>query len=142
MKTLQQVKDHYKSQTLDGRDITRLVQFIPEDQLSDFGIELKEEFKGKHQNKEWTKENILVQLKEDVSFGFNKALNKRGISASLMFNVVMMWNWILEEGLEDYDGDAGYAQYGLPLLKTTALKYDFPNEIGEDNGDEEQYASD
>ena len=31
VKTLEQVKKMYKSNTLDGRDIHRLVQFIPED---------------------------------------------------------------------------------------------------------------
>lgn len=40
----------------------------------------------------------MKQLEEDVRFGFEKALNQRGISASLMFECVMMWNYILEEG--------------------------------------------
>jgi hypothetical protein len=48
-----------------------------------------------------------------------------------------MWNWILEEGLEDFES---YAQYGLPLFKATAIKYNFDNPIGDDYGDEERYA--
>lgn len=35
--------------------------------------------------REWTRENILEQLKSDVEFGFEKALDQRGISASLMW---------------------------------------------------------
>jgi len=137
MKTLQQVKEQYKSQTLDGRDLTRLMDFIPESELKDFGLELKDGWVGKHEHKEFTKENILPQLKEDVEFGFEKALNQRGISASLMYNVVQMWNWILEEGLEDFDD---YAQYGLPLFKATAEKYGFDNPIGEKAGNENEFA--
>lgn len=49
MKTLQQVKEDYKSKAIDGRDINRLAQFIPENELSDFGLELKEEYKGTHE---------------------------------------------------------------------------------------------
>lgn len=138
MKTLQQVKENYKSKAIDGRDIDRLFQFIPENELPDFGIELKEEYKGTHEPIEFTKENILKQLKSDVDFGFEKALNKRGISAGLMYEVVSMWNWILEEGLENFDK---YAQYGLPLFKATAEKYGFDNPIGSDKGNESKYAA-
>ena len=67
-------------------------------------------------------------------------MGQRGISASLMFEVVQMWNWILEEGLENY-GDGNYAQYGLPLFKKTAVKYGFNNPIGNDKGNENKYAS-
>ena len=35
-----------------------------------------------------------------------------------------------------------YALYGLPLLKATALKYGFPNEIGDDEGTESRYTED
>lgn len=142
MKTLEQIAKEYKSETLDGRDLTRLSIFIPYNMLKDFGIEPKEEYDdeeiwNKH-IKSFTRENILEQLKEDVDFGFEKALNKRGISSSLMYEVVRMWNWILEEGLEDFDS---YAQYGLPLFKATAVKYGFENPIGDDYGDEYEYSS-
>lgn len=138
MKTLQQVKELYKSNTIDGRDLTRLMQFIPESELKDFGIELKEEYVGKHETIPFTRENILNQLKGDVEFGFTKALNKRGLSAGAMFDVVRMWNWILEEGLEDFSTDQ-YPMYGLPLFKATALKYGWDNPIGDDLGSEDKY---
>ena len=136
MKTLQQVKEMYKSQTIDGRDLTRLMQFIPEEELKDFGLELKDEYVGTHKHIEFTKENVLIQLEKDVDFGFEKALNQRGISAGLMAEVVQMWNWILEEGLEDFDD---YPMYGLPIFKATAVKYGFENPIGEDTGSEASY---
>lgn len=136
MKTLKQIATDYKSETLDGRDISRLSQFIPFDQLADFGLTLKEGVTKEEWDstvKEFTKENILKQLKDDVEFGFEKALNQRGISSGLMHDVVRMWNWVLEEGLED---DEEYAYYGLPLFKKTAVKYGFDNPIGDDYGDE------
>ena len=136
MKTLEQIAENYKSQTLDGRDLSRLVQFIPEDMLPKFGMELNDEWKGKHQAIEFTRENVLKQIEKDVEFGFEKALNQRGISSSMMYSVVQMWNYILEEGLEDFDS---YAMYGLPLFKATALKYGFDNPIGDDDGDESEY---
>lgn len=39
MKTLQYIKENYKSNTIDGRDIARLMQFIPENELKDFGFD-------------------------------------------------------------------------------------------------------
>jgi len=141
MKTLEQIKNEYKSETLDGRDLNRLCKFIPKTKLKDFGVTLKEEFKGKHKYLPFTRENILKQLKEDVAFGFEKALNKRGISSSLMYEVVKMWNWILEEGLENWKNN-NYAQYGLPLFRATAIKYGFENPINDDTGKEAKYSAD
>lgn len=71
-----------------------------------------------------------------MEFGFEKALDQRGISASLMFYVVLRWNQVLEEGLENYP-EENYAM--LPLFKATAVKYGWENPIGDDNGDEEFY---
>ena len=53
-----------------------------------------------------------------------------------MFEVVKMWNWILEEELENFDD---YPMYGLPLFKATAVKYSFENPIGADSGSENHY---
>jgi hypothetical protein len=139
MKTLEQISEEYKSKTLDGRDLLRLVSFIPEPMLPKFGITLKDEFVGKHKTEELTRDNILRLLSDDVAFGFEKALGQRGLSAVAMYQVVKMWNWILEEGLENFEM---YAQYGLPLFKATAVKYGFQNHIGDDCGYESKYACD
>jgi len=139
MKTLEQIKAR-GSKSLDGRDFGRLAQFIPEADFTAFGLELEPEFVGKHEAKPFTREAVIEQLRHDVAFGFEKALNQRGISSGLMFGVVQMWNWVLEEGLEDWSDD-NYAQYGLPLFRATAVKYGFHNPIGDDAGDEEHYAS-
>lgn len=137
MKTVEQILK-YESQCLDGRDLYRLFDFFTEEQLSSIGVELKEECKGTHTTIPLTRENVLEKLEGDVAFGFEKALDQRGISASFMYEVVKMWNWILEEGLENFDD---YAQYGLSLFKATALKYGFNNPIGDDTGEESKYSS-
>lgn len=138
MKTLEQVYKDYEPQTIDGRDLHRLMDFVPESELDKIGIIIKEEYVGKHKHKAFTRKNILKQLEKDVAFGFEKALNQRGISAGLMFEVVQMWNWVLEEGLEDFSY-SNYAMYGLPLFKATAIKYGFDNPIGDDTGTEFKY---
>jgi len=141
MKTLDEVLKGFECNTIDGRDVNRLVEFVPEDRLSEIGVELKDKYKGKHVAKKWTEENILAQLKKDVEFGFEKALDQRGISSSLMYNVVRMWNDILENGVNEEVGEK-YAMYGLPLFKATALKYGWDNPIGNDTGEEQKYEED
>lgn len=140
MKTLEQIITDYKSETLDGRDLNRLAKFVSEADLPKIGVTLKDEYVGTWEPIPFTRDNVLAQLKDDVAFGFQKALDQRGISAGLMWGVVSMWNWVLEEGLEDFPED-NYAQYGLPLFKATAVKYGFRNPIGEDSGTEDKYAS-
>ena len=140
MKTLQKILDNFKvwETPLDDRFGKRLCSFLTVEQAAQIGFEFKPEYAKIHVPKEWTRENILAQLKEDVEFGFEKALNCRGISSSLMFDVVLKWNRVLEDGLENYDED-DYAQYGLPLFKATAVKYGWDNPIGGDYGDESKY---
>ena len=138
MKTIEQIVTEYKSNTLDGRDLNRLIRFLPESILPSLGIKLKPEYVGKHVPEEFTRENVLKQLEQDVEFGFDKALNKRGLSSGAMYEVVSMWNWILDEGLESF---VDYAQYGLPLFKATAVKYGFNNPIGSNYGNEYEYSA-
>ena len=70
MKTLEQIAQEYKDNTLDGRQTNRLSQFIPFNQLKDFGITPKEEYNSEEKWNEsiipFTKENVLKQLKEDM----------------------------------------------------------------------------
>lgn len=136
---LEEVKNGRKSKIefIDSRDYSRLLKFFEPNEWSHFGFEPKKDA-VLTKPIEWTKENILESLKGDVEFGFEKALNKRGISASCMNEVIKMWMWVLEDDLSENDD---YAEYGLPLLKAVAVKYGFPNEIGDDYGNEYEYSS-
>ena len=141
MKTLESILENYgKYETcLEDRLGRRLCQFLTVEQMNKIGFGFdNEESKANHKPIPFTRENILKQLEQDVAFGFEKALDKRGLSSGMMFDVVMAWNRILEEGLEDWDED-NYKMYGLPLFKATAVKYGFDNPIGDDNGDEDFY---
>jgi len=109
------------------------MDFFPASEWAAFGFEAEE---AADAPVPWTQENILEQLRRDVEFGFEKALDRRGISAGLMYNVVKMWMWVMEDDLQDHDE---YAMYGLPLFKAVAVKYGFDNPIGDDSGAEDSY---
>jgi hypothetical protein len=127
-----------KSQCLDRRDFSRLCQFVPRKDWPRLGFKFTE--KGRPSKPIMlTEKNILIQLESDLAFGFEKALNCRGISSGLMYEVILMWLWILEDPLQHNDDNKNYAQYGLPLFKAVALKYGFPNPIGDDMGNESKY---
>lgn len=136
MKTIDDIVK-YKQQCMDGRDITRLAEFIPHELLKEVGLRTVDD--EHHEHKKLTRQAVMVHLASDLAFAFEKALDQRGISASFMYSVIKMWNWVLEEGLEDPDDESVYAQYGLPYLKATALQYGLPNPIGDDVGNERKY---
>lgn len=140
MLNIEQVIELKKSNSscLDGRDLYRLCNFLPVSRWKEIGFELPPGFTPPTVI-EWNKENIIRQMGDDLNFAFKKALNKRGISSSFMYEVIKMWLWILEDELQHSED---YAQYGLPLFKQVAIKYGFPNPIGNDNGSEYKYSSD
>lgn len=111
----------------------RLCQFLTIDQAKSIGWNIEN---PNHTPKEFTKKNIIRQLEEDVAFGFEKALDQKGISSGMMYDVVKGWLTILEDPLKDFDN---YPKYGLPLFKAVAVKYGFDNPIGNDTGSESKY---
>lgn len=140
MKTKEQVMqaclNRELNDSLDRRFAGRFSYFCNKDEIKELGFTLKE---GEViTTKEWTEENVLAQLKKDVAFGFEKALDQRGLSASAMNSCILCWMWVLEDELQGFEQ---YAQYGLPLLKAVAVKYGFENPIGDDSGSEDKYAA-
>ena len=123
MKEISEILENYKEYEtfLDDRFGKRFCYFLTTEQMTKIGFKLNEEIKD-YKPKEWTKENILKQLKEDVEFGWEKACDERGISSSLMYEVVKSWCKVLENGLEDFDE---YEPYGKPLFQSVANKYDW-----------------
>ena len=127
-----------KSECLDGRDYLRLTAFFPVSDWAALGFRLDPGAENP-EPRPWTEQGIKEQLATDLDFAFEKALGRRGISAGFMHSVIRMWMWILEDDLQNMHD---YAQYGLPLLKAVADKYELPNEIGDDAGDEHCYSAD
>lgn len=109
---------------LDGRDVTRLAQFFEVDEYASIGVELKEGVTPEEIPAaiDWTEETILKQLEEDLEFALDKATGERGISSSLMYEVVKQWLWILEDDLAKHDD---YCDYGKDFFFEVKRKYKF-----------------
>lgn len=141
MKTKEQILEAVRAgksmQCLDGRDFSRLLNFFPVEQWGEFGFELKQ---GEEPGPiiELDESTALKSLQGDLEFAFKKALDRRSISSSLMFKVIKLWLWVLDDDLAEWSYD-NYENYGLPLCKAVALKYGFTNPIGEDSGNEYWY---
>ena len=123
MKTLEYVKEHYdefeEDDFLDRRWTKRFIDFLPVEEWEKYGFSLSEGATAPA-IKEWTEDNILEQLKEDVTFGYEKAIGERGISSELMAMVVNAWCKVLENGL-NLDGDDGW--YHIRQFENVAKHY-------------------
>ena len=97
MKTIDEVLENYETYETwpEDRFGRRLCGFLNIEQMKKIGFELEEGFT--HTPKEWTLENILIQLKEDAEFGLEKAINQRGISSSMMYDVCSAWCDIIDK---------------------------------------------
>lgn len=131
MKSIEYILDHYKDfeVVIDDRFGRRFAEFLTIEQMNRIGAELKEEYKEKWKPKEWTEENILKQLYDDVQFGWMKCCDQRGISAGLMADLVQKWCDVLENGLVDIP----YGWYGDNVFKTVAKKYGWELKYGADD---------
>jgi hypothetical protein len=125
MKTLEEIRSR-GSQTIDGRDFNRLAQFLQESEFESFGLEIADEFRGKHIPIPYTVENVIAQMKKDVAFGFQKVMEDRSLSASTMATVVALWIWVLEDDLAAYSGSVD------GFLSAVALKFGFDNPMHAD----------
>lgn len=125
MKFLNEVLDNYNEiyrVLVEDRFGKRLCQFLTIDEMKRIGFTIDAKHSATHQPLEWTEENILKQLKEDVEFGYEKAVNQRGISSSLMYMVVLDWCKVLENEFANWTAD-NYGDYGKPLFIAVANKY-------------------
>ena len=131
MKSIDYILDNYKDFRvfMDDRFGIRFTDFLTEEQMNRIGYGVKEEYKGQWKPKEWTEENILKQLYEDVQFGWMKCCDQRGISAGLMAELVQKWCDVLENGLVNIP----YGYYGDNVFKTVAKKYCWKLKYGADD---------
>ena len=84
MKTLDEIVNNYEewSVFLDDRFGVRLAQFLTQEQLEKIGFKWNSD-EPYPEPKEWTRENILSQLKEDA----RKAKNRENPNSELMIVV-------------------------------------------------------
>lgn len=113
--------DNYKT-FLDDRFGRRFADFLTIEEMKSVGFDLEDKYKDNWQPKEWNEQNIIEQLKADIEFGIEKAEDERGISSSLMFDVVKSWLKVLEdEEILEYFED--YYDYGLNGFYPARNKY-------------------
>ena len=132
MKTLQQIIDAVKEgkawerencEFLDGRDLRRILSFCNNEQVGLLGFKLNDP--NNFVPQELTEEVVVNRLVSDLRFAAEKACDERGISASLMWDILHMWLWILE----DYSFDSQeYDDYGRSFIRAVNKKY-LPEEI-------------
>lgn len=103
---------------------------------------LKEDIDVEKVKAEWkyhtTREGLLAQMKDYMTFAFDKAHNHRGISASRSVMHYTAWAWLMgDDALVarlDTTNDNDYAPYGLPLLRAVCEHYGWNPK---DHGDQE-----
>lgn len=124
---LEAIKAGRQSQCIDQRDFSRLIDFFPVSDWHLFGFRLKEGEEAP-EVKAWDEQDILACLHHDLQFAFEKAYGQRGISSSLMYEVIKMWMWVLDHPLQHDDNYAEYANYGLTyFIKVAhAFKWEVP----------------
>ena len=124
MLSLDYVKEHISEIEFDDyigerRFTKRFIDFLPTSEWGKLGYGYKGE--EDYIPKEWTEENVITQLKYDLDFAIEKAINHRGISSSLMYDVLKSWCIVLENGLEKTE----YGWYGDKLIKAIDEYYGF-----------------
>lgn len=128
MKSLDYVKKHFsefeKDEWLDRRFTKRFLDFIPVEEWAQYRFS----YTGDEPfiPTEWTEKNILSQLKRDTQFGYEKAVDEKGISSELMAMVVNAWCKVLENGL-DLNGNDGY--YHIKQFTVVAEHYGWNLEV-------------
>jgi hypothetical protein len=137
MKTLSDVIKDYRIKSFDCRDFNRLLDYIPEDKVKEMtlndplsGDKIIENDLINYPGKiiDFTKENIINSLKNDLSFAYEKACDQRGLSADAMYNVIKMWVWILELDVKNipYGYSEGYYEgYGKRYFEVVAEAIDY-----------------
>jgi len=110
---------------LDHRDINRLLQYLTLDEAKGiFGDNIRAETVEEWgERRSWDAKTVTAHIKDSLEFAFEKALNQRGISASLMHTVMIMWMWVIQD--DELVHDSYYSNYGLPYLYRIRDKY-FP----------------
>lgn len=80
----------------------------------------------------YTRESVLKEMKDYMSFAVDKATNHRGLSASRSISHYKAWVWLLgDTDFETVDWEA-FQNYGCPILALIAETYEIPVDRSED----------
>lgn len=140
MKTFEQAYEYSTNKNnvpssiyLENRCLTRLCIFMSFKTAKELGIasdkyKTSEEWEEAGETKEWNKENCLEQFKKDLNFAIEKAENERGISTSLMRDVVSMWVYVFNKE-EQLNSKKYTHDYCLDYFADVNKEFDFNLEI-------------
>lgn len=129
MRTQQEIFDRYKaSDSMLGFDKEVLLGYLDFDTAKPLLKEDTDKEKWDSDISPNTREAITKELEEYHEFAVGKALDHRGISASRSIQKLKEWLWLLEddEMVAFLSAGGNYENYGMPMLKAVAKKYDFP----------------
>jgi hypothetical protein len=125
MKTVEEIVARVKN--YDGMFcLEDLVEFLPLKKADEF---LHSEVdRSEWQAKELTEDVVKAEIRSYMEFACDKASSHRGLSAVRSIEHFRNWLWLLEddEMLEFAMDYRNYPNYGAPILKAIAKKYDCP----------------
>jgi hypothetical protein len=107
---------------LDHRDLNRLLRFMTYNEATDL-YSLQSPKTDWPEPKPWDEPTLREVIQGDLDFTFEKAYNRRGISAELMHGVMRMWAWVLCDDV--LAAEEHYDDYGIDFLKRFSEKH-FP----------------
>lgn len=92
------------------------------------------------------RDTVIAEMRDYMSFAWEKAYDHRGLSASRSLYKMQAWLWLLgDDELLVFAEDAdNYVPYGTPILRKISEKYDFyipgeeEDEEEENEGDENE----
>lgn len=128
MKAIEEIIEYYRQESKNdplGFEGQALLPYLSAEQAREFlqeGADLSE-----WQQAPLMFESIVKQMREYMSFAWDKVQDHRGISASRSVSKMQAWLWLLgeEELLAFAKDERNYPQYGAPILKRICEKYGF-----------------
>lgn len=101
------------------------VPFLPFEQAKPFLK--KDSLEDQWEPKDFTREQVINDMRDYMEFAWGKVENHRGLSADRSVNKMTAWVWLLgdDDFLKELE-KAGYINYGAPKLEVVCKKYDFP----------------
>ena len=102
---------------IDGRDAYRIIDWMKFEDIKQYTKDGTTE--SDWTTRPYTRDVVVEQMLIDAEFGSKKATDERGISSSLMHDVVSMWMDVMQ----DDDAPKEYGMYGHPLFDYVLKKY-------------------
>lgn len=109
---------------IESRDLKRLISYFPE-KITEWGFQWSQQVldDGIPESEEFNEENIVRDFRKDLELAIEKAEDERGISSSLMHEVVGMYLFIMGDDIDNYSDYGSNGGYGLQCFREVREKY-------------------